>query len=233
MFLYINGDSHTAAGEAVNNCVYASDDYEYFYLGRAAHPDNLKVSWGKKLSEKLKCPFYCDAEGASSNARIIRTTKKWLDSRKANENLLLIIGWATWERTEWYRDGEWFQINGASPVRLPEKYHSEYQQWLVNIDIQSVTDQAHEDIWQFHLDLLDRKINHVFFNCVHSFSSVKNRRDWGRYYINPYENSASYSGYVESQGYYTVSPQSTHYGADAHSAWSNYLLKYLIANNFV
>ena len=47
MILYVNGDSHTAAAEAVNPHAFAMDDRPLFYLGRAPHPDNVSVSWGK------------------------------------------------------------------------------------------------------------------------------------------------------------------------------------------
>ena len=41
MILYVNGDSHTAAAEAVNPHAWAMDDGELFYMGRAPHPANL------------------------------------------------------------------------------------------------------------------------------------------------------------------------------------------------
>ena len=69
MILYVNGDSHTAGAEAVNPHAFAEDDGKLFYLGRAPHPDNLAVSWGKLLSLSLSSSFHCDAESASSNAR--------------------------------------------------------------------------------------------------------------------------------------------------------------------
>jgi hypothetical protein len=66
--LYVNGDSHTAAAEAVNVHAFAEDDPALFYLGRAPHPENLAVSWGKQLSLSLRAGLRCDAESASSNA---------------------------------------------------------------------------------------------------------------------------------------------------------------------
>jgi hypothetical protein len=38
MILYVNGDSHTAAAEAVNPHAFAEDDpIALFYMGRALH----------------------------------------------------------------------------------------------------------------------------------------------------------------------------------------------------
>ena len=45
--LYVNGDSHTAAAEAVNPHAFAEDDPALCYLGRSPHPANLAVSGGK------------------------------------------------------------------------------------------------------------------------------------------------------------------------------------------
>ena len=85
MILYVNGDSHTAAAEAANLHAFAEDDKEYFYLGRAPHPDNLAISWGKVLSRTLNAGFNCGAESASSNSRIIRSTQDWLMKYRRSE----------------------------------------------------------------------------------------------------------------------------------------------------
>ena len=49
MILYVNGDSHTAAAEAVNSYSFAEDDPALFYMGRVPHPANIAISWGKLL----------------------------------------------------------------------------------------------------------------------------------------------------------------------------------------
>ena len=97
MILYVNGDSHTAAAEAVNPHAFAEDDGALWNLGRVPHPDNLAVSWGKVLADKLDAEFVCDAESAASNTRIMRTTRQWLlDNPTAYKDVLVIIQWSTW-----------------------------------------------------------------------------------------------------------------------------------------
>jgi len=92
MILYVNGDSHAAAAEAVNNYAFAEDDPAYFFSGRRPHPDNLVVSWARQLSRTLNAALHLDAESASSNARIIRTTRVWLAARAdAVQDILVII----------------------------------------------------------------------------------------------------------------------------------------------
>ena len=97
MILYVNGDSHTAGAEAANPHAFANDDPRYNYLGRLPHPDNLLVSFGNILAKNLSAELYCDAESASSNDRIIRTTRHYL---RTNQPDLIVIGWSTWEREE-------------------------------------------------------------------------------------------------------------------------------------
>jgi len=79
MILYVNGCSHTAACDANVEHAWAEDDPEYYKWGQVPHPENLKVSWGKKLSEMLRATeFYCDAQSGGSNPRILRTTREWI-----------------------------------------------------------------------------------------------------------------------------------------------------------
>ena len=87
MILYVNGDSHTAGAEAVNAYAFAEDDPKLYYLGRLPHPENLQVTWGKLLSLALNAGFQCDAESASSNARILRTTRAWIAKQKVVKTL--------------------------------------------------------------------------------------------------------------------------------------------------
>ena len=91
MILYTNGDSHTAAAECVNNHAFAEDDPRYFMMGRAPHPENLERSWSKLLSQRLSCGLKCQAESASSNDRIMRTTRQWLEKQTKDINRTLYI----------------------------------------------------------------------------------------------------------------------------------------------
>lgn len=233
MILYVNGDSHTAAAEAVNNHGFAEDDTQYWYLQRRPHPDNLAVSWGKLLSERLKAQFLCDAESASSNDRIIRTTKEWLENNKKNfYRTLLIIQWSTWEREEWEIGGKYYQVNASGIDIVPESHQQQYKEYIAGIDWQQKTAGAHLKIWNFHLYLETLGVKHVFFNGNNDFSEISNPQDWGNSYIDPYNPNATYTG-ILNQKYETVSPVSWHFGADAHRHWANYLLKYLISNNMV
>ena len=113
MILYVNGDSHSAGAEAVNTHAFAEDDRLYWGLGRQPHPDNLRASYGCHLANHLGAILECDAESASSNKRIIRTTEEYLETNPKPD--LIVIGWSTWEREEWY-DSEtdrYWQVNAG------------------------------------------------------------------------------------------------------------------------
>ena len=233
MILYVNGDSHTAAAEAVNSHAFAEDDRKYWYMERRPHPDNIAVSWGRLLADRLKANFYCDAESASCNDRIMRTTKEWI-SLHPNQlhRTTMIIQWSTWEREEWLIDDKYYQVNASGVDDVPESHQQQYKEYIAGVDWQQKTQEAHLKIWNFHLWLQSRDIKHVFFNGNNDFSKISNTQDWGTSYIGPYDPKCTYNA-ILSQKYDTVSPLSYHYGAEAHRNWANYILHYLIDNKLV
>jgi len=233
MILYVNGDSHTAAAEAVNPYAFAEDDSQYFYMGRVAHPDNLAVSWGKLLSLSLRSGFHCAAESASSNARIIRTTREWLANRSSNNDVLVIIQWSTWEREEWLIDNIYYQINASGVDQVPASHQQQYKEYIANIDWQQRTEQAHAEIWKFHKELDKKKIKHIFFNGNNDFSKIQKQKDWKKSYIAPYDPAMTFDAVVRKQGFETVASNSWHFGKNAHSYFHRFMLQYVIDNNFI
>jgi hypothetical protein len=234
MMLYVNGDSHTAAAEAVNNHAFAEDDPQLFYLGRAPHPENLQVSWGKQLSVALRAAFRCDAESASSNARIMRTTREWLSGAgKDHPNQLVIIQWSTWEREEWLYKEQYLQIGASGLDHVPTELEQRYKQFVSDVDWKVKTQQAHDEIWQFHQELLDHNIKHIFFNGNNNFGKIADRRDWDVNYIAPYDGSQTYDAIIRAKNIDTVSPLSWHFGRDGHAAFAHFMINYIISNKFV
>ena len=233
MILYTNGDSHTAAAECVNNYAFAEDDKRYTTMGRAPHPENLAQSWGKLLSSRLSCGFVCDAESASSNARIIRTTKQWIE--KFDHELyrtFMVIQWSTWEREEWLIDDVLYQINASGTDDVPDSHKDQYKNYVSNVNWQQKTRDAHEEIWNFHQELESLGVKHVFFNGNNDFSKIEIQKDWGKCYIGPYDPASTYNAIV-SKKCDTVSPISYHYGVDGHRVWAQYLTKYIVEHKLV
>ena len=229
MILYVNGDSHTAGAEAVNPHSFAEDDPNLEHLKRLPHPDNLAVSWGKKLSTMLKMGFHCDAESASSNDRIIRTTKQYLENHK---DVFVIIQWSTWEREEWLIDDEYYQVNASGIDIVPDSHKDKYKEYVANVNWHTKTTEAHEKIIEMHDYLTDRNIPHIFFNGNNNFSRISNQYEWGTTYVRPYDQF-SFNDYLISEGIETILPGSYHFGVDGHTKWANFMLKYIVKNNLL
>jgi len=233
MILYVNGDSHTAAAEAVNPHAFAEDDADLAYLGRTPHPANLAVSWGRRLSETLKAGFHCAAESASSNARILRTTRDWLRQQVTYNDLLLIIQWSTWEREEWLHNGVYYQVGASGIDHVPQPLQEKYRDFIISTDWKSKTEQAHKEIWTFHQELADQGIKHIFFNGNNDFSQITDQQDWSISYIGPYDPKSTYDAIIRARGIDTVTPNSWHFGSDGHAVFHRFLLNHIMSNRLI
>lgn len=231
--LYVNGDSHSAGAEIANACCFAKDDAKYWALGRAPHPDNLRLSYGQHIANCLNTTLVCAAESASSNTRIIRTTKEYL---KNNRPDLIIIGWSTWEREEWLHEGVYYQVTASGTDSVPQELKEQYKNWVVAKSAKKYNEElaAHKQIWDFHNELTDQGIKHLFFNTYLYFRNIvvydEPRFDWGTSFIDPYTENQTYYYWLKNLGFKTVNPNSYHFGAPAHQKWAEYLLVHLTTN---
>ncbi len=234
MILYVNGDSHTAGAEAVNPHVFAEDDGQLYHLGRRPHPENFAVSWGWELSRRMNSECYCDAESASSNDRIIRTTRKWIaENSQRLDRTVFAIQWSTWEREEWLHDDVYWQVNASGIDDVPLELQARYKQFVVDVDWDRCVQDSHTKIWDFHQELKAQNIRHVFFNGNSHFGAIQHQKDWGVNYLAPYDAQMTYDQLLKNNGFATVSPESWHFGPAAHSFWANYMLQYMLSNQIV
>jgi hypothetical protein len=233
MILYINGDSHAAAAEAVNPYAFAEDDPVLFYMGRAPHPANLAVSWGRLLSDATKASFHCGAESASSNQRIMRTTRQWIDQQTKYNDILVIVQWSTWEREEWLYDGTYYQVGASGIDDVPQQLQEKYRNFVISTDWKVKTQQAHDEIWLFHQELNQKQIPHIFFNGNNNFEIISDKKEWGASFIGPYDPALTYDAIIRKHGIHTVAPNSWHFGKDGHSYFYRFMLQYIIANKFI
>jgi hypothetical protein len=232
--LYVNGDSHSAGAEALNSYCFAQDDPLYWRLGRTPHPDNLAVSYGCLIANELNAILDCQAESASSNTRIIRTTKEYLANNKPD---LVIIGWSTWEREEWLDEDQYYQVTASGTDDVPKALHQRYKEWVIAQDHAYRERKLlawHEQIWAFHKELEEQNIKHLFFNSYSDFSNIRSKQisacttvpneyQWGNNYVDPYDATQTYYFWCLAQGFKPVNPNSYHFGADAHQAWADFL----------
>ena len=236
MILFVNGCSHTAAAEAVNPHAFASDDPDLWLLGRRPHPDNERVSWGYRLAGHLGSAFVNLSESASSNVRILRTSRIWLDQQQhLRPDIFMIIQWSTWEREEWRLDGDLYQVNGSGVDHVPEAYQDRYRQWIVDLDWAKAERYWHREIWNWHLELQGQGVRHMFFNGNNHFGSVPvtARHDWGRTYLDPYRADRTFDSILRQHGHKTVNAHSWHFGSDAHCFWAQFLLQYAIDQQLI
>jgi hypothetical protein len=236
MKIYVNGDSHAAAAEAVNPHAFAEDDSRYFYMGRAPHPENAAVGWPNTLGRLIKATVHNDSESASSNDRIRRTTRSWIETNQRwLPGTLILISWSTWERQEWERDGKLYQVNASGMDHVHDQDRDRYREFIANIDWQQCTNREHELIWQLHCDLQNLDVRHVFFNGNNHFAEIpkSQQRDWGKSYIRPYDSHGTYDAWLKNNGFCTVSTNSWHFGADAHAAWAGFMLQYIVQQEII
>lgn len=212
MILYVNGDSHSAGTDA----------------------GGPKFSYGQRLANHLGAEFVCQAKPGGSNPRIIRTTRDYL---KDNRPDLIVIGWSGWEREEWEYNGCYFDVNGSGtcPTSHPDEFRERYKHWVVNISTATewynIEVRAYQLIKEFHLELKQLEIPHLFFNCFSYFKHIhlsSSEFNWGNNYINPYEKDFTYYYWLENLGYKPDRPDSQHLGPDAHLAWAKFLLTKLL-----
>lgn len=236
MILYTNGDSHTAAAEAVRSFGWKGDDGQYDPKSREPHPENLAQSWSQRLADRLGMDLVCEAQSGSSNDRILRTTRQWVEQH-AQLAVLVIVQWSTWEREEWLIDGEYYQVNCSGLDHVPKAARQRYKEFIATVDWGAKTNCWHDQIWQLHLWLDHRCVPHVFFNGNMGFNfhdvEYNRTKNWQCSYINAYDSSLSYDGILKSAGFVPVPPSNYHYDAQGHAFWADYLYDYLASNGMI
>lgn len=231
MIVYVNGDSHSAGAEAINGSCFAEDDKLYWALGRQPHPENLKVSYGCNIANMMYAVLHCDAESASSNQRILRTTQAYLETETPD---LVIIGWSTWEREEWLYNNTYYQVTAGGTDTVPAEAAERYRNWVIeqsnHNNINSKVANTHTQIWNLHKQLDDKQIPHLFFNTYSDFGNIKNLKhlgveaqDWSGTYVDPYSRNGTYYEWCLANGFKTVRVESYHFAANAHRAWAEHL----------
>ena len=231
MILYANGCSHTAAAEAVVPDAFAVDNGREG-IDRRPHPANLAASWCSLLAQHLGMDLICDAESASSNDRIARTTREWISSNPDQlRRVFMVIQWTTWEREEWLHRDTWYQVNSSGQDWVPRDLQQRYKRFVVDVDWTVKTQECHEKIWALHTELQSLNIPHLFYSGNNTFSDVQNQHIWGNSYMYPYNRQGSYNAILQQNGH--VPTKGYHFDAKGHCFWAQYLLQYIKQNNLV
>ena len=209
MILYINGDSHSYG---IN-----LDDSDKFATLVATHFD---------------LPIENHAHVGASNARILRTTREYL--QQGNRPALIIIGWTTWEREEWSHNGAYYNVNSSGHDTLPDVLADRYKDWVVEqtqTTLEIKSQHWHTEIYQLHSELVQQHIPHVFFNCMYNFFNCDLHNEWNNNYVGPYDNEMSFYWYLHRLGF--KADAWYHYSADGNRAWAEFLINFIRKNQLL
>ena len=203
MILYVNGDSHS------HGC------------GLPVHQRYSNI-----VGKEFGFTVVNNAQMGASNASILRTTKQYFDNGNVPD--FVIIGWSTWEREEWFFQNQYYNVNASGHDKLPEELQELYKKWVITQTQEVLTLKSnfwHDQIYQLHLDLKEKNIKHLFFNCMYNFFQFDNHQDWENKHIGPYNNNDSYYWWLKKQGF--KSDKWYHYLEDGHRAWASHLITHI------
>ena len=122
-----------------------------------------KSTVAKALCAEVGADWINQAESGSSNRRIIRTTELFLETANIKD-IVVLIGWSTWEREEWWHEGKDYQVTASGTDDVPDALKEKYKQWIVNLDYNKKKIDATVDIWAFDRWLRDHDIKVCYFN---------------------------------------------------------------------
>jgi hypothetical protein len=203
MILYVNGDSHSRG------------------VGVQIHE-----SYPVIVAKEFGLDIVNDAQSGASNARILRTSKEYLASNQTPD--LIVIGWSSWEREEWQYENQYYNVNSSGHDPLPKILEHSYKKWVIEQTPEILNKKSlhwHKEIFQFHKELLQKNIKHIFFNCMYNFFQIEDKLDWDMNFIGPYDNDSSYYWWLTQQGY--ESDKWYHFRASGHHAWGDRLISYI------
>lgn len=193
-------------------------------------------SYAGIIAKQLGFEFINQAQGGSSNSSIIRRTCEYLEHSTPD---FVVIGWSTWEREEWYHNGQYYTVTASGTDSVPKELANKYKQWVIEQTPDLWMEKAkewHERIYSFHLELEHKNIKHLFFNCMYDlflhFQVNKNKMyNWNNTYVGPYDNNQSFYWYLKNKG---LCPDKWyHYEADGHKVWAQFLIDYIRENKLI
>jgi hypothetical protein len=227
--LFANGDSHTI-GTYTKDC-------------EKTGIRELKRPFAKQLAEKIGLSYTNLAEAGGSNNRIIRTTIDALPSLDPAETFIL-IGWSSWNRTEWYWNNKWHAMCGDPGYSTPEfaKIHwqqnldhgcNQYQNSVSWHDQWAKSKEYEHAIWVFHHLLNNLGYKFLFFLACYtnyflweSENEITTKLPWlpNTWAHDPYEPTG-FSNFCINRGH--KYDEWWHFDEAAHSDYADYLTPYI------
>lgn len=129
MILYINGDAHAAAANAVVNVSSAEEDIDLWWMGSAPHPENLKLSFGAYIAKVLKARLIVEAKHNQTNQNIIDSTSQFIQNNPVKEDLVIIIGFPENNFEQMSEFGKQLKEQNVKHILYPTE---DYIKWLID-----------------------------------------------------------------------------------------------------
>lgn len=219
MLIYFNGDSNTAGTEL----------------------ENTNDCFANQLANLLEADLFNDAYAGASNDRILKTTNDYINQHSPD---LVIIGWSSSEREDWFINGEYKSVNSFRVNTNDLDQQSQWEYWANNKSGWLSGDYAYEKelckywntkIFNFHLELSYKNIPHLFFNAIYSFNTRGSvyEYNWNNNFYGPYDKNLAMIQWADLAGYQQITPGKWHFKKDAHTNWANILYNHLINYDIV
>jgi hypothetical protein len=215
--LWVNGDSHTAGSYS---------------------PVDVLNPFAKQIAQKFELDYKNIAQPGGSNQRIIRTTIEAFPTLDPKETFIL-IGWSSWERTEWYWDNRWHDICNAPGYNIPnfaktrwqqniDHHNNQFDDPISDHDMWAKSKEQEHAIWAFHKLLKHLNYKFLFFlGCANPFrwdstDSISSQLPWDSdiWAHDPYQPTG-FSDFSQSCGHQR--DEYWHYGQAAHNDFADYL----------
>ena len=194
-----------------------------------SHTAGVNTTTLDRFSNLVAAAFDADvvnlAKVGASNDRILRTTQEYLADNAVD---LVVIGWSSWEREEWKHQDSYYDVNSSGHDVLPPVLLDRYKTWVIDQTQDSLivkSQKWHENIYKFHLELEQKNIKHLFFNCMYNFFHPSDVYNWNDQYIGPYDNDSSYYWYLKNQGIQT--DEWYHFDSTGHRVWADLLINHI------
>lgn len=218
--LWVNGDSHTAGSHS---------------------PQAVTNTFAQQIAQHFNLDYTNTALPGGSNQRIIRTTVEALPDLDPADTFIL-IGWSSWERTEWYYNRHWHAVCGDPGYNVPKFIQQRWQENNEYFQRHFVDRTAEQEIWRcgkeqehaiftFHQLLHNLGYKFLFFlGCEYPFfqqeeqgGQISSRLPWlpRTWAHDPYAETG-FSHHSQQLGF--ERDQLWHYGQDAHNAWAQVLI---------
>lgn len=233
--LYVNGCSHSCGAEIS-------------YPKSHRTNEDLSNSWAGQLASKYNMIHVNHAIGGQGNDGIFSNTVQsvlnLLDTHHPKE-ILVIIGWSSFERTEYVYDNKLYRfVPGCQELPLFKKWplpvRNAFENWILSVDYHSNMNKFSLIYFNMINFLKQYQLDYYFFNAIQQVIKPKynllhelhqnkpceklfNLIELDKNYLEPYQPKMTYYNYMRSRYDGHIDGRNHHFLANAQSDWANVL----------